>query len=109
MTTTTQFTAVPESNAVVENRRHPGPQRRLDARLANAIRAGKERSGLSWRGLAAETGISRSFLNGLSLGRRVPSRRTAEVLVAALNLDGDIADELRAAAARPWWERTEQR
>jgi cyanate lyase len=105
MTITTQFTPVPEINAVTEGRLHAGPQRHLDARLADAIRAGKDLTGLSWRALAAETGISRAHLNNLSLGRRVPSRQTAQVLIDALNLDRDIADELRAVAAPMWWER----
>jgi ribosome-binding protein aMBF1 (putative translation factor) len=108
MTITTQFTPVPESNTTTERRRHPGPQRHLDARLASAIRAGKEATGLSWRALAAETGISRAHLNNLSLGKRVPSRQTAQVLIDALNLDRDIADELRAVAAPPWWERLDR-
>ena len=84
------------------------PQRYLAPHLSSAIRNGKHRSGLSWRGLAAETGISRAHLNNLSLGRRVPSQRTAEVIINALGLDADIADELRAAAAPMWWERLDE-
>jgi transcriptional regulator with XRE-family HTH domain len=105
MTITTQFTPMPEINAVTEGRLHPGPQRHLDARLADAIRAGKDLTGLSWRALAAETGISRAHLNLISLGKRVPSRQTADALIDALNLDDDIANQLRAAAAPMWWER----
>jgi hypothetical protein len=41
----------------------------------------------------------------LSLGKRIPSRLTAQVLIDALNLDDEIADELRAAATPMWWER----
>jgi cyanate lyase len=103
MTITTQFTPVPRNNAGVEEARHLG-QRHLDARLADAIRNGKDATGLSWRELAAETGISRAHLNNLSLGKRVPSRLTAQVLIDALNLDDDIADELRAVAMPMWWE-----
>jgi ribosome-binding protein aMBF1 (putative translation factor) len=84
---------------------HPGPQRHLDRRLADAIRAGKERTGLSWRGLAAETGISHSHLHHLSVGKRVPSRRVAGILINALDLDYEIARELWTVATPSWWER----
>lgn len=54
-------------------------------------------------------GRSRSHLNQISLGKRVPSRETAELLIDALNLKGDPADELRAAAVPMWREtNTEQ-
>ena len=95
-------TITPSGPATLQPRRHLAPH------LAAAVRNGKHRSGLSWRGLAAETGISRAHLNNLSLGRRVPSRRTAEVIIDALGLDADIADELRAAAAPMWWERLDE-
>ena len=108
MTTTAQFTPVPRSTAATEGRPHPGPQRHLDDDLAHAIRAGKDATGLSWRGLAAETGVSRAHLHNLSLGTRIPSRRTAQVLIDALDLDDDIADELRAAATSMWWERLDR-
>ena len=85
------------------------PQRHLAPHLAHAIRAGKDATGLSWRGLAAETGISRAHLNHLSLGKRIPSRRTAQVLIDTFDFDDEIADELRAVAAPMWWERAEQR
>ena len=84
---------------------HPGPQRHFDSRLATAIREGKEATGLSWRQFARVVGRSKSHLNNVSLGKRVPSRETAEALIRTLHLDGDIADELRAAAAPMWWER----
>ena len=83
---------------------HPGPQRHLDPRLADAIRVGKERTGLSWRGLSAVTGISRAHLNHMSLGRRVPSRRVAGILINALDLDYETAKELREVATPTWWE-----
>jgi cyanate lyase len=92
-------TITPPSPATIQ------PQRHLAPHLAAAIRNGKHRSGLSWRGLAAETGISRAHLNNLSLGRRVPSRHTAQVIIDALSLDDETAAELRAAAAPMWWER----
>ena len=84
---------------------HPGPQRHFDSRLATAIREGKEATGLSWRQFARVVGKSRAHLNHISLGQRVPSRETAEALIDTLNLDADIADQLRAAAAPMWWER----
>jgi hypothetical protein len=102
MTITTQFTPVPEINAVTEGRLHPGPRRHLDGRLADSILAAKEAMGLTWRELAVKTGISRAHLNHLSLGRRVPSYRTTEILVAELDLDEVIAEELRAASVSTW-------
>ena len=45
----------PMSDTATKEDIHPGPQRHLDARLADAIRDGKEATGLSWRGLAAVT------------------------------------------------------
>ena len=105
MITTAQFAPVRRNNTTTNETRHAGPQRHLDARLADAIRAGKDATGLSWRGLAAETGVSRAHLNHLSLGKRVPSRLTAQILIDALNLDDEIADELRAVATPMWWER----
>lgn len=86
-----------------------GPQRHLAPHLAEAIRSGKEATGLSWREFAEVLGRSHSHLNNLSLGKRVPSRETAELLIEALDLNGDIADELRAAASPMWWERDGRR
>ena len=81
------------------------PQRFLAPHLAQAIRDGKEATGLSWREFAKIVGRSRSHLNYISLGKRVPSLETAELLIDVLNLRGDIADELRAVAPPMWWER----
>jgi hypothetical protein len=50
-------------------------------------------------------GRSRSHLNHISLGKRVPSRETAEALIVTLNLKGEIAEQLRDAAVPMWWER----
>lgn len=83
----------------------PGPQRYLAPHLADAIRSGKEATGLSWREFAKVVGRSHSHVNNLSLGKRVPSRETAEALIDTLNFKGDIADDLRAAATPMWWER----
>jgi cyanate lyase len=105
MNPTTPVAPVPMDATALKEDTHPGPQRHLDARLADAIRTGKEATGLSWRGLAAATGISTPHLNHLSLGRRVPSRRVAETLIAALRLDDEIAEELRTVATPMWWER----
>ena len=105
MTATAPVDPDPIGVAAATKDGHPGPQRHLDPRLADAIRSGKEGSGLSWRGLAAETGISHSYLHHLSHGRRVPSRRTAEVLIYALRLDDEVAEGLRAVATPTWWER----
>jgi cyanate lyase len=82
-----------------------GPQRYLAPHLAEAIREGKEATGLSWRQFAKVVGRSHSHLNNLSLGKRVPSQQTAELLIEALDLRGDLADELREAAVAPWRER----
>jgi cyanate lyase len=82
-----------------------GPQRYLPPHLAEAIRTGKEATGLSWREFAKVVGRSHSHLNNLSLGKRVPSRETAEALIDTLNLKGDIAEEFRAAAVPMWWQR----
>jgi cyanate lyase len=105
MTDTTPVDVAPMRATAIKEDTHPGPQRYLDPRLADAIREGKERTGLSWRGLAAATGVSTPHLNHLSLGRRVPSRRVAETLIYALDLDDEIAEGLRAVAVSTWWER----
>jgi cyanate lyase len=85
------------------------PQRHLAPHLAAAIRDGKEATGMSWREFAIVVGRSRAHVHLISQGKRVPSRLTAQMLIDALSLDRDIADELRAAAAPMWWERTGQR
>jgi ribosome-binding protein aMBF1 (putative translation factor) len=82
-----------------------GPQRYLAPHLAEAIRTGKESTGLSWRQFAKVVGRSHSHLNNISLGKRVPSRETAELLIDTLGLKGEIAAELRATATPMWWER----
>jgi cyanate lyase len=105
MNPTTPVDPAPMRATATTGDSHPGPQRHLDPRLAAAIRVGKERTGLSWRGLAAETGISTAHLNHLSLGKRVPSRRVVGILINALDLDYETAKALRAAAATTWWER----
>jgi cyanate lyase len=105
MNPTTPVAPVPMDATAIKEDPHPGPQRFLDRRLADAIRVGKERSGLSWRGLAAETGISTAHLNHLSLGKRVPSRRVVGILVNALDLDYETAKALRDVATPNWWER----
>lgn len=81
------------------------PQRYLAPHLAQAIREGQQATGLSWREFAKVVGRSRSHLNLISLGKRVPSRETAELLIETLDLDVEIADELLAVAPRMWWER----
>jgi cyanate lyase len=105
MTPTTPVAPVPIGAAALKEDTHPGPQRHLDPRLADAIRTGKEATGLSWRGLAAATGVSTPHLNHLILGRRVPSRRVAETLIYTLRLDDEIAEGLRKVATPMWWER----
>jgi cyanate lyase len=105
MNPTTPVAPAPMRATATKGDSHPGPQRYLDPRLADAIREGKERTGLSWRGLAAATGVSTPHLNHLSLGRRVPSRRVAEILIYALQLDDEIAEGLRKVATPMWWER----
>ena len=105
MNPTTPVHPAPMRATAIKEDAHPGPQRYLDPRLANAIRRGKEESGLSWRGLATETGISTAHLNHMSLGRRVPSRRVAGILINFLDLDYETARELWAVAVPSWWER----
>jgi len=105
MTAATPVAMVPMDTVAIKGDDHPGPQRHLDRLLADAIKAGKEATGLSWRGLAAATGISTPHLNHLSLGRRVPSRRVAETLIYALRLDDEVAEGLRKVATPMWWER----
>jgi ribosome-binding protein aMBF1 (putative translation factor) len=105
MNPTTPVALAPMDATAIKEDAHPGPQRHLDARLADAIREAKERTGLSWRGLAAATGISTPHLNHLSLGRRVPSRKVAETLIYTLRLDDEVAEGLRAVATPMWWER----
>ena len=97
------------SDTAIKEDTHPGPQRYLDRRLANAIRRGKEESGLSWRGLAAETGISTAHLNHMSLGKRVPSTRVVGILINFLDLDCETAQGLWAVAVPSWWERRAER
>jgi ribosome-binding protein aMBF1 (putative translation factor) len=108
-TTDTPVAPAPMSDTAIKEDTHPGPQRFLNPRLANAIRVGKERTGLSWRGLAAETGISTAHLNHMSLGKRVPSRRVVGILINALDLDYETAKALRDVAAPTWWERRVER
>jgi transcriptional regulator with XRE-family HTH domain len=81
------------------------PRRYLDPRLAAAIRGAKEESGMSWREIGRECGVSHSFLIQLAHGKRVPSTRTAGAVVDVLDLERDVADELMDAAAPMWLER----
>ncbi len=105
MNPTTPVAPVPMDATVIKEDGHPGPKRFLDPRLADAIREGKQASGLSWRGLAAATGVSRAHLNHLSLGKRVPSWRVAGILINFLDLDYETAKALRKVATPMWWER----
>lgn len=81
------------------------PQRYLSPHLARAITEAKKRTGLSWRQLAAIVPTSHSHMVNIANGKRVPSIETAEYMIALLDLDDAIADELRAVAAPMWWER----
>ena len=109
MNPTTPVDPAPMRVTAIKGDSHPGPQRHLDPGLADAIREGKEATGLSWRGLAAETGISTAHLNHLSLGKRVPSRRVAGILINTLDLDYEVARELWDVATPLWWERRVER
>lgn len=73
-------------------------RRVLPDHLADAIAQAKEQSGMSWRDLEAETGLHNSYLVRLSHGTRVPSTVAARRILAVLDLDEDIADELRDIA-----------
>ena len=75
----------PKATAVPHGYQPPiAPRRHLDPDVARSIADAKTRSGLSWRRLAALTGVSHPHLVLLSQGKRVPSMVTAERIIAVL-------------------------
>jgi len=97
MTTTDYPTTVPMETS---HRRQPPqqPLRYLDPDVARSIADAKTRSGLSWRRLAALTGVSHPHLVLLSKGRRVPSLVTAERIITVLPMSAGEEAALRDAA-----------
>lgn len=75
------------------------PRRFLESRLAEAIAEAKQRSGMSWRELGRQCGVSHSHLIHLAHGRRVPSTRTVDAIADVLSLDSDTVYGLRSATA----------
>jgi transcriptional regulator with XRE-family HTH domain len=59
--------------------------------LGDAIRAGRERRGLTQAELAREFGISKSAVNQWESGRNVPDQRKLGTLVRVLGLDPAVA------------------
>jgi transcriptional regulator with XRE-family HTH domain len=94
---------MPETIGSVSTAREP--RRFLPHRLAEAIAEAKQQSGMSWRELGRQCGVSHSHLIHLARGRRVPSARTVDAIADVLRLDPAISDELRAVAAPMRWQR----
>nr|WSY53806.1 helix-turn-helix transcriptional regulator [Streptomyces sp. NBC_00886] len=67
----------------VRQRRTPPPE------LAAALRAGRQRAGLTLKTLGEQTGVTPSYLSHLESGERCPSRTVAGRLADALGLEGD--------------------
>ena len=80
------------------NRRPQEPQRYLDPDVARSVADAKTRSGRSWRHHAHVTGISHPHLILIAQGKRVPSRYTAERIIAAFDMSPDEEEALRAVA-----------
>jgi hypothetical protein len=74
------------------------PRRHLDPEVAESIAEAKTRSGLSWRRLAALTGVSHPHLVLLAQGKRVPSTVTADQIISVLPMTLEQAEALRAVA-----------
>jgi hypothetical protein len=74
------------------------PLRHLDPDVARSIADAKTRTGLSWRRLAALTGVSHPHLVLLSQGKRVPSTVTAERIIVVLPMTPDEQVALLGAA-----------
>ena len=97
MTTTDYPTTAPVATSYL--RQPPQhPLRHLDPDVARSIADAKTRTGLSWRRLAALTGVSHPHLVLLSQGKRVPSTVTAERIIAVLPMSAGEQAALRDAA-----------
>ena len=66
--------------------------------LGDAIRAGRERRGLTQAELAAEFGISKSAVNQWESGKNVPDQRKLGKLVQLIGLDPAVAAGVPGAA-----------
>src|SRR5690242_11869595 len=66
--------------------------------LGDAIRAGRERRGLTQVELAREFGISKSAVNQWESGKNVPDQRKLGTLVRVLGLDPAVAAGVPQAA-----------
>ncbi len=75
------------------------PHRYLPPHLAAAIAGAKQRTGMSWRELGRQCGVSHSFLIQLAHGKRVPSTRTVDAITDVLVLDPHVVTGLRAIAS----------
>jgi hypothetical protein len=71
----------------------------LERATAEALGVAIRRKGLSLGEAARRAGIDRSYLYRLTKGTRRPSTVVTERLIQALNLDADLAEQLRLGAA----------
>lgn len=76
------------------------PQRYLNSELAGAVAEAKLRTGLTWRELAAVTGISYSHLVLIAQGKRVPSDVTVEMIADVLPIAPGALEGLRRIAVK---------
>jgi hypothetical protein len=96
-------TTHPQSNPMVTGVPHGyqsplKPQRHLDPTVARSIADAKNRTGLSWRRLAALTDVSHPHLVLLSQGKRVPSTVTAGRIAEVLPMTPEEQEALLGAA-----------
>ena len=80
------------------------------SRFAERLRSLRKSSGLSLRHVAAESGISATFLSDIELGRRMPSSEVLRLIAVAIDQPASELlkvdprrdlDEILAAAATP--------
>ena len=99
MTSTNQSTEFPLETSYL--RQPPlAPLRHLNPGVARSIADAKTRTGLSWRRLAAITGVSHPHLVLLSQGKRVPSTVTTERIIAVFPMAPQEQEALRAVAIK---------
>ena len=87
-----------ETTHLMETAHRGQPLRYLDPEVARSIAEAKARTGLSWRRIAALTGVSHPHLVLLSQGRRVPSLYTADRIIDVLPMTLEQAEALRSAS-----------